>query len=103
SATPATIPSTSPAPSASARVMPDGPLTAGTYAVQPYIGAAADVTLTVTVPAGWQGAAPAAVIGPNNTEAPLGAAVIFLQADGVFADPCRWDTARTGNPAQAGG
>lgn len=96
SASPAGSPSASPA----AQVLREERLAAGVYSMQPF--GTAGMTLTVTVPDGWQGVPNWALIGPRDTDAPAGIAIGLLQAAGAFDDPCRWDQAGTGSLIQPG-
>jgi hypothetical protein len=99
-ASPTVTPSAAPsAASTAAQPLPDGMLTAGTYVINQIDG----VTMTATVPDGWRGIPGFGVTGPNDSDAPRGMAVIFMQASGAFDDPCHWDKAGTLQPDQQPG
>jgi hypothetical protein len=100
SASPTRSPQVFPSPSTATRILPEGELAAGTYSTQPFVGQAAGVTLSITVPNGWHGVPPWALTAPTDTEAPIGSGIAFLQTDGAFDDPCHWDTAGTGSIMQ---
>lgn len=59
-------------------------------------------TVDATLPEGWQVEPSWAFVGPNNHDSPIGIAVAFLRADGLFLDPCQWDIAGTGDANQPG-
>lgn len=96
SAAPSTAPSLSAGPSAAVQPLPDGVLKAGTYVINRIDG----TTITATLPDGWRGIPGFGVTGPDDSDAPLGDAVIFMQASGAFDDPCHWDKAGTGSTIQ---
>ncbi len=105
------VPGTSPSPTASptptavpsaseaVQPLPDSVLKAGRYSISNIDG----MTITATVPDGWRGIPGFGITGPNDSDAPLGAAIIFMQASGAFDDPCHWDKAGTGSPGNQPG
>jgi hypothetical protein len=93
---PSASPTATRSPAPSAKVLPDGRLTAGNYSARPFGGDAAGVTLTFDVPDRWTGFPEWALAGPLDTAAPHGIGMAFFQADGAFDDPCHWDKAGTG-------
>ena len=97
-ASPATTPSASPA----APILGSGRLVAGDYVLYPFVADAAYMSVTVTVPDGWQGFPDWAILGPDGTAAPGGIGIAFRQAAGVYDDPCHWDRAGTGSYDQPG-
>jgi hypothetical protein len=98
-ASPTATPTATPSPSQGVRLLPDSLLTAGTYSVDHVPG----LPMTIAVPDGWRGVPGFGVVGPSDADAPLGAGVIFMQANGAFDDPCHWDKAGTGSTNQPGG
>ena len=103
SASPTAMPTASPTPrptatptgsAAAAPSLPEAVVTSGRYS----IGTIDGVTITATVPDGWGGLPGVGVLGPgpNDSGAPGGMAVVFMQASGAFDDPCHWDKAGTG-------
>lgn len=96
-------PSQTPSPGAGAlRAFHDGPLDAGRYRAVPFGGRNSSITVSFTAPAGWNGFGGWALLGPKGTGAPDGVGVAFLAPDGVFNDPCRWDSSGTGQWPQQG-
>jgi hypothetical protein len=101
SASPASSPSTAPpsptqsaaaTSTASGVALPDGPLPAGTYVMVPCSAPPCptsddSIHLTIDVPSGWSGAAPAAVWIAENA-APGGAAVGVNFGGDLPRDPC---------------
>lgn len=80
--------------------LPDGTLTAGRYRIDlsfidPGLSVAADV------PGGWSGHPEVgAVTSPEGSDA--GILLGFMEVDGLFSDPCRWDLDGTGSTNQPG-
>ncbi len=93
SAPPSPTRSASASPTPSGVALPDGPLTPGTYTMVPCTAPPCPISdesihLTVDVPDGWSGVAPAAVwIGENA--APGGAAVSAGFGGDLPRDPCQ--------------
>jgi hypothetical protein len=98
---PSPTPTSTPTPTPVVRSLPDGILAAGTYRATPF-RSTPELTVTLTVPAGWTGFQNWAILGPNGTGAPTGIGVGFLKVDGVFSDPCHWDADGTGSFTQLG-
>jgi len=86
----AAAPTGSPTASAQA-ISREGPLAAGRYSIKPFV-TAPSLTLEFTVPSGWSSSNGFAVLPPFN------GAIAFLMANGVYSDPCHWDTDGTGSP-----
>jgi hypothetical protein len=95
--TPTASPTTPPSPSPTPRELPPegGGLTPGTYVTRPYDTTAPELEIAFTVPVGW-GAATEWGLVSERTALPTGNAVGFLSANGVYSDPCHWDTEGTG-------
>jgi hypothetical protein len=102
SPTPSPTPSSS--PSSSPASFPDGPLPAGSYAVQPFVGsgllcggqagcteAAAEddsIRMTFTVPEGWAGVGGTIFRTVENNAPPGGAGLLFSRGPWLYSDPC---------------
>ncbi len=97
--TPLPTASPSAAPTLTPSATPDA--TAKTTTWRPF-NSAPDLTITFAPPAGWGEFEEFAVIGPADSTDPAGVSVVFLQADGIHSDPCRWDIAGTGGEGQPG-
>ena len=92
-ATPSPSPSTSPTTAPSVQRLGDAPLDPGPVVATGF-GASESVTLTFTVPDGWQGFGGVGVLPATGTEAPDGMGIIFGEVNGgLFSDPCQWATA----------
>ena len=104
SVTPTTAPSPSPQPTRTGPLPPqllrDGPLAAGTYKALPFPSPNGAMSFTFSVPEGWEGAGPNAVIPAAGTGAPDGAALALLLVTELYRDPCKADT---GGPLISGG
>ena len=101
-ATPTAQPTATPSASQGVRPLPDGVLAAGTYSMADVAGVPG-ITATITVPDGWHGIPGfGGLVGPTDRSAPLGLGINFMQTNGVFDDPCRWDKAGTGDTHQPG-
>lgn len=98
---PAGSPSASPAAQATGPVaLPDGILAAGRYRIQePYD--LRSTTIVADIPARWVGyPANGAITSPGSGDE--GVLIAFMQADGLFSDPCQWDLDGTGAYDQPG-
>jgi hypothetical protein len=85
-------PTPTPTPSPTPRVLTEGRLEAGVYQTRPFAsGSAPALTVSFSVPAGWQGYPNWAVLGPNGTAAPGGIGLGFVIGSGLYSDPCHWD------------
>ena len=95
--TPTASPTTQPSAAPTPRELPaeGGELVAGTYVTRPYDTTAPELKIAFTVPANWGAATEWALVSDRSTT-PVGNAVGFLSASGVYRDPCRWDTEGTG-------
>lgn len=89
-----------PSPTPEPAVLSDGPLEAGSYSVVPFTLPGGPITFTLTVPSGWEADAPRGLWPAGGTEGPDGAAMAFLQVEGLYADPC---TGNSGEPDVAVG
>jgi hypothetical protein len=103
---PTTTPTTTPttgltATSAAVRPLPEGNLTAGRYAVQPFGIPDEGLTIEMTVPDGWDGIGDWALASPDGLAGPKGLGLAFLRPAGLFSDPCRWDALGNGTWPQA--
>ena len=88
------VPTPSPAPTSTPRVLRDGDLEAGTYAINPFPSPNDTIRFTITVPEGWQtvpegwlGAGPG-IMPATGSWAPAGTGMSFLKVDGLYSDPC---------------
>ncbi len=82
---PTAPPTVRPAPSG-ARVLTEGPLTAGTYYADPF--PSLGWFILFTVPDGWHGAPPAAVTPAVGPGGPTGAAVAVQRPMNLYVNPC---------------
>jgi hypothetical protein len=98
----ATPPTATPTAEATPVAVPEALLTGGRYVFQP-LESVPSFTIEATGPDGWRGLPSSAMDGPDPAgEAPAGIGIVFLQADGLFSDPCHWDLDGTGEFGQAG-
>lgn len=92
----------SPSPVASPVALPDGPLSAGTYAIgpaqtdgfwtcpEPSTPACTNtIGLVLTVPEGWTGGTEYITLRDNA--APDGASLLFTRGAGLYNDPCKFE------------
>jgi hypothetical protein len=95
--TPTPSPTAQPTAAPTPRELPaeGGDLLAGTYVTRPFDTTAPELKIAFTVPANWGAATEWALVSGRSTT-PVGNAVGFLSASGVYSDPCRWDTEETG-------
>jgi hypothetical protein len=82
----------SPSPTPEPAAPSDGPLEAGTYSIAPFTLPGGPISFTLTVPSGWEADGRSGVWPAGGPEGPDGAAVAFLQVEGLFADPCNGNT-----------
>ncbi len=94
SAAPATVPPTA-APTPTGRPGP----TPKTITSRPF-DSAPNLAISFDLPVGWS--EQDAFEGPRGRTDPDGVMVLFLQAQGVFSDPCQWDVAGTSVEDQPG-
>jgi len=82
-------PSPSPTPQATLKALPEGPLSGGTYRIEPFRD---DPTFSIVadIPAGWDGY-PANGAVAKDSQDDLGVLIAFMKADGLHSDPCQWD------------
>jgi hypothetical protein len=101
---PTPSPTQSPSPSPSPASFPDGPLPAGSYAIQPFVGSgllcggqagcteAAEeddsIRMTFTVPEGWAGIGGTIFRAVENNAPPAGAGLLFSRGPWLYSDPC---------------
>jgi len=92
-------PTTAPTAAPTAAREPTGLLQAGTYTAHPLPTPADSITVTFTVPAGWDAIADPGsgglglVLGPNGSpgnQGPGGMAIQFLDVTTLNDDPCKW-------------
>jgi hypothetical protein len=101
-ASPTPIPSPSPSPSPAS--FPDGPLAAGSYAVQPFVGQEGvcagqvgctesgttddSILITFTVPDGWSGLGGTVVRTAESYAPPGGASLFFMRGGWLYSKLC---------------
>lgn len=95
-------PTTAPTPSRAPGLLVPGALAPGTYITQPFEGSGFSTAVTFALPAGWSGFPNWGLLGPEGTGASGGIGIGFLTADGLFSDPCHWDSKRDGSWPQRG-
>ena len=98
--TPATTPATPVESGPATAPEPPDTLAGGRYTFGP-IG---DTMIEATGPNGWGGGDPIAMDGPEpvGTDAPTGIGIVFLNANGVYSDPCHWDVLGRGQSDYGG-
>ena len=98
---PTATPTASPAPTGTVD-LPDGPLSGGSYRIQPFFFMPDPSALSIVadIPAGWTGhSSVAAITKPDeNTGVLMG----FMRTDTLFSDGCHWDLDGSQSPDQAG-
>jgi hypothetical protein len=103
--TPVPTPTASQMPSPSAAPTPMaltyGTLAGGTYRL-PSFSSMPGVSIDADVPGGWLGTEFPGFLDPGGTQTPAGVGIALMRVDGLFADGCRWDRARTGDWNQPG-
>jgi hypothetical protein len=119
---PSASPSQSPSPSPSPAGFPDGPLPAGSYAIQPFAGSgnmAGDmcvgqagcmeggpevdsIRITFTLPDGWAGIGGTIYRAVENNSPPGGAGLLFSRGPWLFSHE-RWCKPRTDGPTVSTG
>jgi len=67
-------------------------------------GPIGDTMIVATGPDGWGGGGPGGMAGPEpaRRDAPTGIGIVFLNANGVYSDPCHWDVLGTGHADYGG-
>jgi hypothetical protein len=85
----------SPSPTPSPRPDPAGDLEPGAYISRPLPAPEDGLTVTFTVPDGWNAQGPAVLVpaGPPRTGAPGGIAIQLVDVATLNGDPCRWSGA----------
>ena len=82
---PAATPTPIPTPTATPQLLADAPLDAGTVMASPHDS----ITVTFTVPEGWEGFSGTCVTPVTGTSAPDGMGICFLDViGGLYSDPC---------------
>lgn len=105
--TPAPTPTAQPRPQPSATLetiqsLPEGSIKAGRYRFRPF-GAGASLSIVADIPAGWSGSDGGwALLGPGESERADSIAIVVIEADGLYSDPCHWDVDGTGKEGQPG-
>jgi hypothetical protein len=100
--TPATTPAT-PVESEPATTLPG--LAPDIMTGEPYLfGPIGDTMIVATGPDGWGGGDPGGMAGPEpaRRDAPTGIGIVFLNANGVYSDPCHWDVLGRGQADYGG-
>jgi hypothetical protein len=84
-------PTQAPTPAPTAPPMTEGVLKPGTYAYRPLPAPDDSVTVTFTVPSGWEAFGASLIpAGEPTTGAPGGMAIQFIDITTINGDPCRW-------------
>ena len=98
-ASPTAAPTSTPAATGPV-ALPDGVLAGGRYRIQPFSDVPS-LSVVADIPAGWTGhPANGAITDPGGSN--VGVLIGFMQADGLFSDPCHWNLDGTGAPEQPG-
>lgn len=100
SPTASAAPTLAPSPVATGEPVADGLLTGGRYRIQPFSDMPS-LSIVADIPAGWQGF-PANSALVKSFQDDLGVVIAFMNADGLFSDPCQWDLHGTGAYGQPG-
>lgn len=91
---PTASPTPPPSPSASATppALPNGTLAAGTYVLHPFLPPHHGISLTVTVPDGWEGFNGIGLLPVTGAAGPRGMGIGFGIVSELYSDPCHADT-----------
>jgi len=84
-------PAVSPSPSPTPPALPDGTLEAGTYVLHPFVPPHDVISITATVPEGWEGFDGIGLLPVTGAAGPGGMGIGFNMVSGVYSDPCRGD------------
>lgn len=88
---PTATPAPTATPSPTAKAPGGGKLQPGTYFLNPLPAPNTGLTLTYTVPAGWEAFGPGLIpSGDPSTGAPGGIALQFIDVTSLNGDPCHW-------------
>jgi len=101
---PTPSPSKSPSPSPSPAGIPDGPLAAGTYTTQPFVGSGGlcigqagcieagaeddSIRITFTLPDGWTGFGGTVLPSVESYSPPGGAGLLFMRGGWLYSELC---------------